>query len=723
MAKKSGVDSIYESSGIKRRKTGRIGPPAPGQGVITGGGRTMMEQDAPALAASHASTYGTTNPSRFGEGSIWNRTPATPAVAPTPAAAAQAATPQPAPQPAPLPKMGPLNKIDNPLDLIKMPGRDVAQNARTLVDNLQNMFRYMQSQPAQMPAQPAVAGPAGVQGAVTPQLAPSVGTIGPDGQPIQQAQPAPAQPGQLPTPEKGTAGQATIDPSNIMGSGGVAPQVDVSGPVTPPQRVEWPQGLEGSRLGQQWEERATAVRSQPGKLAALAEEFAATHGIDKLDQKINSKSRLFQVIKEYERQYLADKNPDILAIAENITGISETTKTMDANQRKFETRKRAKDAEQARVEAKTKAEETKQSGRLEDMIAGIQKSSLDDKAKSDKIGSLMGKFKAKFGGEAFGDKATAAQAEADASGKYYTAPKGAAAKDAMSELGSTTLGKLDAGVAALSYGVAKKTAEMTPEEEGQFKGDKKPVWKIPPKETYEELAEGFETFRKRTAKFIESQTHGKANEAKRKRILAVADEIAAARWGQVLADNSPELFDVWKAGYDAEQAKAGPTGTRPQPTPPNTGPVPAQPAGSGPRAYGNREDGTPKGPGFLGELPGLGGDQTGKVMTELSIGMSWVDSVGEFNGELPLMVPGLTPEELSHIQHGKMNAEGLGKTAIDKSIIKKAVAHAQMRREQGKSVYIEEGEPPTITDEAAYNKLQPGTIYIDARDGKPKRKT
>ena len=31
--------------------------------------------------------------------------------------------------------------------------------------------------------------------------------------------------------------------------------------------------------------------------------------------------------------------------------------------------------------------------------------------------------------------------------------------------------------------------------------------------------------------------------------------------------------------------------------------------------------------------------------------------------------------------------------------------------------------PPSIADEAAYNKLQPGTIYIDARDGKPKRKT
>ena len=262
-------------------------------------------------------------------------------------------------------------------------------------------------------------------------------------------------------------------------------------------------------------------------------------------------------------------------------------RSMDANQRKFETRKRAKDAEQARADAKTKAESTKQAGRLDDMIAGIQKSSLDDKAKSDKIGSLMGKFKAKFGGEAFGDKATAAQAEADASGKYYTAPQGKAAKDAMSELGSTTLGKLDAGIAALSYGVAKKYTEMNPIERGKYDNDKLPIWKTPPAKNYEELKKGFETFRKRTGKFIESQTHGKANESKRKRILAVADEIAAARWGQDLAANSSELFDMWKAGYDAEQAagegktkspQAGPTGTRTQPTPPNTGPAPAQPA-------------------------------------------------------------------------------------------------------------------------------------------------
>ena len=91
--------------------------------------------------------------------------------------------------------------------------------------------------------------------------------------------------------------------------------------------------------------------------------------------------------------------------------------------------------------------------------------------------------------------------------------------------------------------------------------------------------------------------------------------------------------------------------------------------------YGNRADGTPKGPGFFGELPG----PDGTVSTEVSIGVN-------FDGqetEIPLLVPTLSQEEINAVLQGGQIPDG---------VIQKAIKHAKMRISQGKSPFAEDGE-------------------------------
>ena len=95
----------------------------------------------------------------------------------------------------------------------------------------------------------------------------------------------------------------------------------------------------------------------------------------------------------------------------------------------------------------------------------------------------------------------------------------------------------------------------------------------------------------------------------------------------------------------------------------------------GKKDYGKRADGTPKGPGFLGELPG----PNGTVSTEVSIG---VDFDGQ-ETEIPLLVPTLSQEEINAVLKGGQ---------IPDSIIQKAITHAKMRISQGKSPFAEDGE-------------------------------
>lgn len=110
-----------------------------------------------------------------------------------------------------------------------------------------------------------------------------------------------------------------------------------------------------------------------------------------------------------------------------------------------------------------------------------------------------------------------------------------------------------------------------------------------------------------------------------------------------------------------------------------------------PKDYGLRADGTPKGPGFLGELK----RPDGKVSTELSIGVRGRFSSFEPHGEghmlerdieIPSLIPTLSQDEINYLLKG-------GKPT--KEIVDKAIAHANKRMAQRKSPFKEwgEGEP------------------------------
>lgn len=88
--------------------------------------------------------------------------------------------------------------------------------------------------------------------------------------------------------------------------------------------------------------------------------------------------------------------------------------------------------------------------------------------------------------------------------------------------------------------------------------------------------------------------------------------------------------------------------------------------------YGMRNDGTPKGLGYYGELPGIGSNK-GYVITENSIGVN-LDGVEQ---EIPTIIPGLTEKELKLILSG----------GINESIIDKSVEHAKRRISKGMSPF------------------------------------
>lgn len=89
--------------------------------------------------------------------------------------------------------------------------------------------------------------------------------------------------------------------------------------------------------------------------------------------------------------------------------------------------------------------------------------------------------------------------------------------------------------------------------------------------------------------------------------------------------------------------------------------------------YGLRLDGTPKGAGWLGEIPHV----SGKTMTEFSVGV-------EIDGKetlIPSIVPSLSKDEISILQRLAPDQRVPG------SIIEKATQHAIERIKQGKSPF------------------------------------
>jgi len=93
--------------------------------------------------------------------------------------------------------------------------------------------------------------------------------------------------------------------------------------------------------------------------------------------------------------------------------------------------------------------------------------------------------------------------------------------------------------------------------------------------------------------------------------------------------------------------------------------------------YGLREDGSPKGKGYLGLIPTGNGDE---VMSEKSI------SVGLDGKEvlIPLIVPTLDKKEVDILKNHKGPVNKLPQKIIDK-----AVRHAQERMKSGKSPFYD----------------------------------
>lgn len=107
----------------------------------------------------------------------------------------------------------------------------------------------------------------------------------------------------------------------------------------------------------------------------------------------------------------------------------------------------------------------------------------------------------------------------------------------------------------------------------------------------------------------------------------------------------------------------------------------APPVGSivGPAPQGDlRADGTTKGPGFLGTLKRPDGD----VSTELSIGLNDPEFGGK-ETQIPLLVPGLTEQEINYLLSGK---------EATPAIIQKAKQYALGRISSGKSPFAQPGE-------------------------------
>lgn len=100
-----------------------------------------------------------------------------------------------------------------------------------------------------------------------------------------------------------------------------------------------------------------------------------------------------------------------------------------------------------------------------------------------------------------------------------------------------------------------------------------------------------------------------------------------------------------------------------------------------PDGYGLRNDGTPKGPGYLGEIK----NKDGSISTEVSIGVN----IDGKETEIPLLVPTLTEEEINLVTTSN-------RSELPKEIIDKAAAHAKNRIAQGKSPF-HEGKPAART--------------------------
>ena len=101
--------------------------------------------------------------------------------------------------------------------------------------------------------------------------------------------------------------------------------------------------------------------------------------------------------------------------------------------------------------------------------------------------------------------------------------------------------------------------------------------------------------------------------------------------------------------------------------------------------FGKRPDGSEKGTGFLGVLK----RPDGRVSTEISISLDDVNNGKDF----PLIVPTLSKDEIKVLLSlDEQSPDFFDK--LPKSIVDKAIAHANKRAKEGKSVFADDSESP-----------------------------
>jgi hypothetical protein len=152
---------------------------------------------------------------------------------------------------------------------------------------------------------------------------------------------------------------------------------------------------------------------------------------------------------------------------------------------------------------------------------------------------------------------------------------------------------------------------------------------------------------------------------------------------QILLNNAGDNKNVLKAEIDQARADALKVKSSRQ----------ATPTKKEAPAYGTRNDGvTQKGTGYFGKLKMK--DGSNKVATELTISP-------KVNGkymDIPSLVPTLTEEEKNWLLTNGMKGDDVWEQPIAKTIEKKAIAHAEKRIKEGKSVFANDGVAPKKTE-------------------------
>ncbi len=126
--------------------------------------------------------------------------------------------------------------------------------------------------------------------------------------------------------------------------------------------------------------------------------------------------------------------------------------------------------------------------------------------------------------------------------------------------------------------------------------------------------------------------------------------------------------------------------------------------------FGLRPDKTKKGKGFFGVLKRI--DRPKDVSSELSIGVP----INGKETDIPLLVPGLTVDEMRSLL-----IDDVDPAKVPQSIVDKAVTHAQSRIKAGKNVFAEEGEQEKLPLEQE-RELRLGKEVI-AKDVPPPKET